>query len=447
MSAGPVRWFKQCMAFRVVPLESTAPITAARMRIIKRSGRDSFKENVPLSFTPGCCPQGKASMAALPKMGMHILARRRSFRACWFPPDAKPIGQHSTSHSGSEVRVSTSHGSDAFSPELSAKALRKRLACYAKPDAGRAVRQIVVTTGLLATSMALLFWGLAQGFWPALLCALPAAFFLVRLFIIQHDCGHGSYFRSPRLNNAVGRAIGVATTIPYSAWRRDHAAHHAGCGNLDRRGIGDVRTLTVAEYRSRSSWRRLAYRLYRHPLVLFVLGPLYLLLVRYRVPMVSPFADQRNWISIVGTDAAVAGLATGLAVLIGPLAFMAGWGTMQLVAMIVGVWFFYVQHQFKDTYWQLGTKWEFHTAGMHGSSFYDLPHWLDWLTGSIGLHHIHHLASRIPNYRLRRCLKENSELHSVNRVTLWESFKTVRLTLWDENTQKLVSFRQAVCAR
>jgi len=343
--------------------------------------------------------------------------------------------------------VSASCGSDAVTPELSLQALRKRLIRHAKPDAARATRQILVTTALLAASMALLFWGLAQGFWPALLCALPAAFFIVRLFIIQHDCGHGSYFRSPRLNNAIGRAIGVVTTVPYSAWRRDHAAHHAGCGNLDRRGIGDVTTLTIAEYRARSRWQRLAYRLYRNPLVLFVLGPLYLLSVRYRVPMVNPVANRHSWISILGTDAAVAGLAAGLAVLIGPVAFLAGWGTVLLLAMMLGVWFFYVQHQFEGTYWQRTATWEFHAAGGHGSSFYDLPPWLDWLTGSIGLHHIHHLASRIPNYRLRRCLKENPELQRVNRVTLWESFRTVRLTLWDEDAQKLVSFRQAARAR
>ncbi|HUZ73677.1 MAG TPA: fatty acid desaturase [Stellaceae bacterium] len=322
----------------------------------------------------------------------------------------------------------------------------KRLARYAKPDGTRAVGQLLTTAAPLLASAAALFWGLSQGFWPAVAFAVPAALFVVRLFVIQHDCGHGSYFRSGRVNNALGRVLGVVTMMPYAAWRRDHAVHHASSGNLERRGIGDVTTLTVAEYRARSRWQRLAYRFYRHPLVLFVMGPAYMLMVRYRIPMTNPFRDGSIWLSILGTNVAAAVLGIGLAALVGPVAFLAGWGTMLLLATTIGVWFFYVQHQFEDTYWRPAATWNFHAAALQGSSYYDLPRPLHWLTGSIGFHHIHHLASRIPNYRLRACFEENPELHRSRRVTLWGSLNSARLALWDEETQKLVSFRHAARA-
>ena len=337
-------------------------------------------------------------------------------------------------------------GSDRLSAALPPRAWRKRLSGYAKPDAARAARQLLITAALLAGSAGLLFWGLAQGVWLALACALPTAFFVVRLFIIQHDCGHGSYFRSRRLNDALGSVISVITTIPYATWRRDHAVHHASCGNLDRRGIGDVTTLTIAEYRARSRWQRLGYRLYRHPLVLFLLGPAWLLLGRYRVPTGSPLSEWHNWLSVLGTDVAAAALWAGLAALIGPVAVLAGWGTVLLVAMAIGVWFFYVQHQFERTYWRHEPSWDFYAAAAEGSSFYDLPRPLHWLTGWIGFHHIHHLSSRIPNYNLRACFDENPGLQRANRVTVWDSLKAVRLALWDEQKQRLVSFRQGARA-
>lgn len=329
---------------------------------------------------------------------------------------------------------------------LSSPMWRQRLALYSKPDTVRAAGQFLATVVPLLASAAALFWGLAHGYWLALLFALPAAFFMVRLFVIQHDCGHGSYFRSSRVNDALGYILGIVTMMPYAAWRRDHAMHHATCGNLARRGIGDVTTLTVDEYRARSRWQRFLYRLYRHPLVLFVVGPAYVLLVRYRLPLASSFRDRRSWFSILSTDSVAAALGTGLALLVGPVIFLAGWGTVLLLASAIGVWFFYVQHQFEDTYWRPAKAWDFHAAALEGSSFYDLPRPLHWLTGWIGFHHIHHLASKIPNYRLRACFEENPELQRARRVTLWGSFKAVRLALWDEATQKLVSFRQATCA-
>lgn len=336
-----------------------------------------------------------------------------------------------------------SHSLTLAGSESSAQAWRKMLAPYARPDAPRAVGQLVVTAVPLIASAGALFSGLAFGFWPALIFAVPAALFVVRLFIIQHDCGHGSFFCSSRANDLLGRILGAVTAVPYLAWRRDHAVHHASCGDLARRGIGDVTTLTVAEYRARSWSRRLTYRLYRHPLVLFVLGPAYLVLLRYRLPVTSPCKDRRSSLSILGTDVAMVAFGAGLALLVGPIAVVIGWGTVLLLAAAIGVWFFYVQHQFEETYWQPAANWDFHAAAVGGSSFYDLPRFLHWLTGSIGFHHIHHLASKIPSYRLRACFDENPELQRAKRITLWGSLGCVRLALWDETTQRLVSFRQS----
>ena len=339
--------------------------------------------------------------------------------------------------------VDSSAASVSYAEALQSPKWRSRLAAYSTPDAGRATRQLIVTGALLLGSSTLLFWGLANGVWAAMACALPSAFFVVRLFIIQHDCGHGSFFSRPAINNLLGAALGVVTLMPYSAWRHDHAVHHASSGNLGRRGIGDVTTLTVVEYRALPKRRRLAYWIYRHPLVHFVLGPAYVLLIRYRVPMTSPRRNRTDWLSILGTDAAVATLGTGLAILVGPVAFAAGWGSILFLATTIGVWCFYVQHQFEQAYWSPSANWNFYAAALDGSSFYDLPRLLHWLTGSIGFHHIHHLASRIPNYRLRACFDENPELQRAKRVGLWESFGSARLALWDENSQRLVSFRAA----
>lgn len=334
-------------------------------------------------------------------------------------------------------------GGTTMPDTLPPRSWRKMLGPYSVPDARRAVLQLASTALPLLASAAVLLYGLEHGLWLALIFVVPAALFMVRLFIIQHDCGHGSYFGSNRLNNFLGRTIGVVTLMPYASWRRDHAGHHATCGNLDRRGIGDVTTLTVEEYKSRSPWRRLVYRMYRHPLVLFGVGPVYVLLVRYRIPTGHPLRDRRNWLSILGTDAAAGLIAFGLAALVGPLALLVGWGAVMLLSTTIGVWLFYIQHQFENTYWQASAQWDFHAAAFEGSSFYDLPRFLHWLTGSIGFHHIHHLASRIPSYRLRACFDENVELRCAKRLTLWGSVKAVRLTLWDEKRGRLVSFRQA----
>lgn len=320
---------------------------------------------------------------------------------------------------------------------------QQRLAPYCKPEAARALRQLLTTSLPFLASMATLLYAMSHGLWFALALALPAAIFLVRLFIIQHDCGHGSFFKSRRTNETLGLVLSVLTMMPYSAWRRAHAVHHASAGNLDQRGTGDVTTLTVREYHSRSRWRRWHYRIYRHPLVLFGIGPAYLLLVRYRVPLGRELRDRQHWLSIIGTDLVAAIAAVGLSAIIGAGPFLLAWSTVLLLATSLGVWFFYIQHQFADTYWADAASWEFRTAAIEGSSYYDLPRFLHWLTGSIGFHHIHHLASKIPNYRLRACFEANSEFQRAKRLTLWTSIKSVHLALWDEERRELISFRQA----
>ncbi|HYM01455.1 MAG TPA: fatty acid desaturase [Stellaceae bacterium] len=318
---------------------------------------------------------------------------------------------------------------------------RDIVARYSKPDTGMAIGQLLSTGLPLFAATAALLYGLGHGIWPALIFALPAALFLVRLFIIQHDCGHGSFLKSRRANDRLGRAIGVLTLTPYAFWRRSHTGHHATSGNLERRGTGDLTTLTVREYLARSVWGRLLYRLYRHPVVLFGVGPVYLLLFRYRVPLGNPLRDWEGWLSILGTNAAAAVIFLLTALVVGFGAVLLAYGVVLMLAMAVGVWFFYVQHQFEDAYWEVGPQWDFRHAALAGSSFFDLPRALHWLTGWIGFHHIHHLASKIPNYRLRACFEQTSEFQHARRVTLWEGIKCLRLALWDEDSRKLVSFR------
>ena len=260
--------------------------------------------------------------------------------------------------------------------------------------------------------------------------------------MIQHDCGHGAFFRHRLANDWIGRALGVLTLTPYDFWRRTHAIHHATSGNLERRGIGDVDTLTVREYLALSRWRRLMYRLYRHPAVMFGVGPAYLFIVRHRLPFGLMRAGWQPWLSTMGTNLAIAIVVVTLTWLIGIGPFLLVHGPIMLLAAAMGVWLFYVQHQFEHTVWADNEQWNLHDAALHGSSHYVLPGILRWFTANIGVHHVHHLCSRIPYYRLPRVLREHPELHEIGRLTLWQSIKCVRLVLWDESRKKLISFRE-----
>ena len=277
----------------------------------------------------------------------------------------------------------------------------------------------------------------------ALIVAVPAAGFMVRIFMIQHDCGHSSFFRSRVSNDWVGRISGVLTLTPYGLWRRVHALHHANSGNLDRRGFGDVHTLTVDEYRSMSRWGKLRYRLYRHPLVMFGIGPVFLFIFQHRLPIGMMRAGWRPWFSSMGTNIAIFLFFGALVWLVGLRDFLLVHGPIVLIAASIGVWLFFVQHQFEDTVWENEEDWSWHDAALQGSSHYDLPPVLHWFTANIGLHHIHHLCSRIPFYTLQRVLRDHPELKNISNISLAESFASVRLTLWDTKQRRLVSFREA----
>jgi omega-6 fatty acid desaturase (delta-12 desaturase) len=315
------------------------------------------------------------------------------------------------------------------------------LAAYRQPSHRRSIAELAITAVPFAVLWFSMWASLAAGYWLCLLLAVPTAGFLVRLFMIQHDCGHGSFFRQRLANDWLGRAIGVLTLTPYDFWRRDHAVHHATSGNLDRRGIGDIDTLTVGEYTARSTWGRLRYRLYRHPLVMFGVGPAYLFILRQRVPTGQIRGGWRLWCSTMTTNAAIAVLVVMMMWLVGAGPFLLVQLPVTLLAGSIGVWLFYVQHQFADTYWARAEGWDRHDAAVHGSSHYCLPGVLRWFTANIGIHHLHHLCSGMPFYRLPQVLRDHPELDAVGRLTLSESFRCVRLVLWDEGWQRLISFR------
>jgi omega-6 fatty acid desaturase (delta-12 desaturase) len=291
--------------------------------------------------------------------------------------------------------------------------------------------------------MGTLIYGARSYPWLTFPFVVPAVFLLVRLFAIQHDCGHGSFFRSRLANDLLGRAIGLVTLTPYAFWRGSHAIHHASSGNLDRRGIGDITMLTKREYVALSPWRRLLYRAYRHPLVLFGLGPIYLFVIKNRIPTTNPFRHTKIWSSILGTNAGLGAIVMLMVLTVGGRAFLLAYLPVILLAASTGIWLFYIQHQFEHAYWAPGPNWDFHEAALKGSSFYDLPVVLHWLTGYIGFHHIHHVSSKIPNYRLRDCFKQNPEFHAARRLTILGSLKCLRLSLWDEEQRLMVSFRSA----
>lgn len=333
-----------------------------------------------------------------------------------------------------------------ISPEAVANSKRawlKILARYKKPDRRRSAVELAITLVPFATLWALSSVAYAHGHWWGLILILPAAGFLVRIFMIQHDCGHGSFFANRTADDWIGRGLGILTLTPYDCWRRAHATHHASAGNLDERGTGDIKTLTVEEYRQ-MSWRgRLAYRLYRHPLVMFGLGPIWLFIFEQRLPVGMMRGGLTPWVSSMATNVAIAVAAAALVWFVGFEAFLVVHLPIVVLAGSAGIWLFYVQHQFEETEWAKDSEWEFQHAALHGSSYYDLPPVLNWFTGNIGVHHVHHLSAKVPCYRLQEVLRDYPELREIGRVTLLDSLRCVKLALWDESRSKLVSFREA----
>ena len=280
---------------------------------------------------------------------------------------------------------------------------------------------------------------LEVGYWLTLLLAIPTAGFLMRVFIIFHDAGHGSFFKSARANMIIGWITGLIVWTPYDWWRHGHAMHHATSGDLDRRGQGDVYTMTVAEYLAAPWWRRLVYRISRNPLVMFTVGPLLLFVVFQRI--YTPGTGRRERNSVLQTDLALLVVVGALVWLVGWQAFVAVELPVLLLGTIAGVWMFYVQHNFDRTYFVRRQDWDYFTAGMNGSSYYKLPRLLQWFTGNIGFHHIHHLSPKIPNYNLPNCYRENP-VFQVRPVSILISLKSLGYRLWDEQQQRLVGFRE-----
>lgn len=323
----------------------------------------------------------------------------------------------------------------------------RKLAPYKQSSASRSLLEIAVTLGaLLFVWVAALLAARTFGWWAALPLTVPAAGLLVRMFMIQHDCGHGAFFRSRAANDWTGRLVSVLTITPYEYWRRTHDIHHATSGDLDRRGAGAVETLTVGEYRALSPLRRLGYRLYRHPLVLFGVGPAFVFFLQHRVPVDLMRHGWRPWLSTLGSTAATVGLLAAASLAFGAVPVLVVFGTTALLAATIGVWLFYVQHQFEGAEWVRSEGWKPASSALASSSHYALPQPLRWFTANIGVHHVHHLSSRIPFYRLQQIMADHPELAQVNRISLRDSFRYAGLALWDEEARRLVSFRAAATA-
>jgi omega-6 fatty acid desaturase (delta-12 desaturase) len=319
------------------------------------------------------------------------------------------------------------------------------VAKYQNPSLQRSLWQVANTLIPYVVLLILMYVSLSYSYWITLALALPAGGLLTRAFIIFHDCGHGSFFKSQRANNFLGMICGILAYTPYYQWRFEHAIHHATSGDLDRRGTGDILTLTVGEYEQLSRWARFKYRLYRSPIVMLGLGPWFTFLISQR--FVNPISKKRERFSVYFSNLFIVALLVVAANTIGikellmiqlPVAFIGGLG---------GIWMFYIQHQFEGTYWQRHEEWDYATAAIRGSSYFKLPKVLQWFTGNIGFHHIHHLSSRIPNYALQQCMEENPEFQDVTTITLWSSLKSLGLNLWDEEQRQLISFRHLKTAR
>lgn len=322
--------------------------------------------------------------------------------------------------------------------------LNALIAPYREPSLARSLGQVADALLPYLALSALAHWGAARGLWAlAVPAGLAASALLMRVFIIQHDCGHGSFFRSQKAADALGAVLGVLTLTPYSYWKQTHAVHHATSGNLDKRGWGDIDTRTVAEYRAMTPRARLLYRVYRSIPVLFVIGPVFHFLVWHRLPWIVPADWKAERRSILLNDLALAAIAWAAWRLGATPAQFALQAAICALTACAGVWFFYVQHQYSGTYWRREKDWDFAEASLRGGSYYRLPRVLQWVTGNIGFHHIHHLNSRVPNYRLEACMKDNRVFQDCEILTLRSSLGCARLALWDEEKGRLVTFAEA----
>jgi omega-6 fatty acid desaturase (delta-12 desaturase) len=329
-------------------------------------------------------------------------------------------------------------------PLINPSVWKKLVSGYQKSQTRKSIWQLSNSFIPFILIWLIMLYTLDISYWITLLLAFPAAGFSIRLFIIQHDCGHGSFFRSQRANNLCGLFCSVFTFTPYHYWRKKHAIHHKNAGNLEHRGVGDIYTMTVSEYFRQSRWGKLKYRLYRNPLILFVVFPTILFLIVYRFPSYRKRDLKSYQFSVYMTSLVIGVLIATLIWLVGLKSFLLIQLPISIITSSTGAWLFYVQHQFEETYWADNERWNYSRVALHGSSYYKLPKVLQWFTGNIGFHHIHHLSPRIPNYLLEKCQKENPELQKAAKIlTLRTSLKSMLLSLWDEKQKKLVSFRQS----
>ncbi len=317
---------------------------------------------------------------------------------------------------------------------------------FQSADTRKSVWQAASTFGFLFAGWVLAYLSLSVGYWLTLLIAIPTAGFIVRMFIIQHDCGHGSFFNNRQWNDRLGSVCGVFTLVPYYHWRKFHAIHHANAGKLDdMRGVGDFYTMTVEEYFEASKWRQLGYRIYRNTFFLIGLVPFFAFVVAYRFPF--KMTKEKGWKkerqSVYWTNIGILILAGVSIWAVGLKSFLLVQIPITYVAVTVGTWFFFVQHQYEDAYWAREDEWSYVDAALKGSSYYKLPRILQWFSGNIGFHHIHHLSPRIPNYKLEDAYEADPLFQDVNELTLRSSFGTLTLGLWDEDAQRLISFREA----
>jgi len=311
---------------------------------------------------------------------------------------------------------------------------------YNRPDLRKSIWQICNSLIPYVLMWYLMYMSLHYSYWLTLLLCMPACGFLIRLFIIFHDCGHGSFFRSKKANDTIGMIMGILAFTPYFKWHHEHSIHHSTAGNLDKRDIGDVWTLTVEEYLNSSRWRRFFYRAFRNPFFMFSLGPVFIILVLNRFSK-KQMTRKEKW-NIYFTNTMILLIATIISLFIGLKAYLLIQLPILLISHIFGLWLFYIQHQFDETSWERDSSWDYKTAAIKGSSFLKLPAILQWFTGNIGFHHIHHLSSRIPNYNLSSCHYENELFKDVKPIIIFSTFKALTLSLWDEESRRMISFRK-----
>ncbi len=317
-------------------------------------------------------------------------------------------------------------------------AISKNIEKYQKPSLGRSIWQISNTFIPYIGLWILIVYSLSISYWLTAFLIVLAAGFLVRLFIIFHDCGHGSYFKSQKANRIIGMFFGILAFTPYDKWHNQHMRHHGTVGNLDKRGVGDVWTMTKEEYQASDKWNRVKYRIYRNPLVMFGIGSLFVFLIQNR--LTKKEMTRKEKLNIYFTNAALLLIFTGMSFAIGFGTFVIIQLSILYIAAISGLWLFYLQHQYEDVTWFRNKEWNYRTVALEGSSFVKFPKLLQWFSGNIGFHHIHHLNARIPNYYLNTCYRENSVFKEVKPVTFLMSLKSLKLRLWDEQIQKMVSF-------